>query len=141
MPAFCTISDHRRAFASFIQARKIIGQGIPGHSPAYRAKCGYDLQRRISKARAGDHLHHHENTTERLPVGLKKNRSLRASIIALVDAFEAMVHGRPYRSSLSIESALDELLKYRAHSSIQIVDAFAGWLSKKIRKLLSSLKS
>jgi len=90
-------------------------------------------------------LHHHEKYDgSGYPSGLKKEQiPLGASIIALVDAFEAMVHGRPYRSSLSIESALDELLKYRGTQfDPRIVDAFAGLASqKKFRKLLSSLKS
>ena len=90
-------------------------------------------------------LYHHEKYDgSGYPSGLKKEQiPLGARIIAVVDAVEAMVQGRPYRSSLSIDEALAELVK---HSSVQfdpkIVDAFVKLSSqKKFRKLLSSLKA
>lgn len=90
-------------------------------------------------------LHHHEKYDgSGYPSGLKKEQiPLGARIIAGVDAFEAMVQGRPYRSSLSVDAALDELVK---HSGSQfdpkIVSAFVKLASqKKFRKLLSLLKS
>jgi diguanylate cyclase (GGDEF)-like protein len=56
-------------------------------------------------------LHHHEwydgrgyphgLTAEEIPVG--------ARIVSIVDAYEAMVSGRPYREAISHEAALDEL--------------------------------
>ena len=90
-------------------------------------------------------LHHHEKYDgSGYPSGLKKEQiPLGARIIACVDAFEAMVQGRPYRSSLSIDRALDELIKYRGTQfDPKIVDAFVKLaFQKKFRKLLSSLKS
>ncbi len=90
-------------------------------------------------------LHHHEKYDgSGYPSGLKKEQiPLGARIIAGVDAFEAMVQGRPYRSSLSVDGALDELVK---HSGSQfdpkVVNAFVSLSSqKKFRKLLSLLKS
>jgi HD-GYP domain-containing protein (c-di-GMP phosphodiesterase class II) len=89
-------------------------------------------------------LYHHEKYDgSGYPSGLKKEQiPLGARIIACVDAFEAMVQGRPYRSSLSIDAALDELMKYRGTQfDPKIVDAFVRLTSqKKFRKLLSSLK-
>ena len=90
-------------------------------------------------------LHHHEKYDgSGYPSGLKKEQiPFGARIIAGVDAFEAMVQGRPYRSSLSVDAALDELVK---HSGSQfdpkVVTAFVSLASeKKFRKLLSLLKS
>jgi HD-GYP domain-containing protein (c-di-GMP phosphodiesterase class II) len=87
--------------------------------------------------------HHEKYDGSGYPAGLKKEQiPLGARIIACVDAFESMVQGRPYRSSLTIDGALNELIK---HSGTQfdpkIVDAFVKLASqKKFRKLLSSLK-
>jgi HD-GYP domain-containing protein (c-di-GMP phosphodiesterase class II) len=90
-------------------------------------------------------LYHHEKYDgSGYPSGLKKEQiPLGARIIACVDAFEAMVQGRPYRSSLSIDTALDELVKYRGSQfDPKIVDAFVTLSSqKKFRKLLSLLKT
>jgi HD-GYP domain-containing protein (c-di-GMP phosphodiesterase class II) len=90
-------------------------------------------------------LHHHEKYDgSGYPSGLKKEQiPLGARVLSVVDAFEAMVQGRPYRSSLSIDAARDELIK---NSGIQfdpkIVDAFVKLSSqKKFRKLLSLLKT
>jgi len=87
--------------------------------------------------------HHERYDGSGYPAGLKKEQiPLGARIIACVDAFESMVQGRPYRPSLSVDTALKELVK---HSSSQfdpkIVDAFVSLAcQKKFRKLLSSLK-
>ena len=90
-------------------------------------------------------LHHHEKYDgSGYPSGLKKEQiPLGARILSVVDAFEAMVQGRPYRSSLSIDAALDELVKCRGTQfDPKIVDVFVRLASqKKFRKLLSSLKS
>ena len=90
-------------------------------------------------------LHHHEKYDgSGYPSGLKKEQiPLGARIIACVDAFEAMVQGRPYRSSLSMDQALRELVKYSGSQfDPKIVDAFVRLASqKKFRKLLSSLKT
>ena len=90
-------------------------------------------------------LYHHEKYDgSGYPSGLKKEQiPLGARIIACVDAFEAMVQGRPYRSSLTIDAALAELVKFRGTQfDPKIVDAFVKLASqKKFRKLLSSLKA
>jgi len=90
-------------------------------------------------------LHHHERYDgSGYPSGLKKEQiPLGARIISVVDAFEAMVRGRPWRPSLTIDAALAELLK---NSGMQfdpkLVDAFHKLAAqKKFRKLLSLLKS
>ena len=88
-------------------------------------------------------LHHHEKYDgSGYPSGLKKEQiPLGARIIAGVDAFEAMVQGRPYRSSLSVDAALDELVKYSGTQfDPKVVNAFVSLASqKKFRKLLSLL--
>jgi HD-GYP domain-containing protein (c-di-GMP phosphodiesterase class II) len=90
-------------------------------------------------------LHHHEKYDgSGYPSGLKKEQiPLGARVIACVDAFEAMVQGRPYRSSLSVDAALDELVACRGSQfDPKVVDAFIKLsFQKKFRKLLSSLKS
>jgi len=74
-------------------------------------------------------LHHHEwydgrgyphgLTGQQIPVG--------ARIVAVADAYEAMVSGRPYRAAVSHESALQEL---RRHAGLQfdpeIVEQFVA---------------
>jgi HD-GYP domain-containing protein (c-di-GMP phosphodiesterase class II) len=90
-------------------------------------------------------LYHHEKYDgSGYPSGLKKEQiPLGARIIACVDAFDAMVQGRPYRPSLSIDAALGELVKNRGSQfDPKIVDVFVRLASqKKFRKLLSSLKT
>ena len=90
-------------------------------------------------------LHHHEKYDgSGYPSGFKKEQiPLGARVLSVVDAFEAMVQGRPYRSSLSIDAALDELVKYSGSQfDPKIVDAFVSLaFQKKFRKLLSSLKT
>lgn len=59
-------------------------------------------------------IHHHERYDGKgYPMGLKKNEiPLGARIIALADAFEAMICKRPYRGkSLSFEEAIKEIKK------------------------------
>jgi HD-GYP domain-containing protein (c-di-GMP phosphodiesterase class II) len=58
-------------------------------------------------------MHHHERYDGRgYPSRLKKGQiPIGARIMAVVDAFEAMVYGRPYRDRLNISSALKEIKK------------------------------
>jgi HD-GYP domain-containing protein (c-di-GMP phosphodiesterase class II) len=90
-------------------------------------------------------LHHHEKYDgSGYPSGLKKEQiPLGARIIACVDAFEAMVQGRPYRSSLSVDAALDELVKFSGSQfDPKVVNVFVHLASqKKFKKLLSLLKA
>jgi putative two-component system response regulator len=55
--------------------------------------------------------HHHERWDGRgYPDGLKgESIPLGARIVALVDAFDAMTHDRPYRRALSVDHAVHEL--------------------------------
>ncbi len=89
-------------------------------------------------------LYHHEKYDGTgYPSGLKKEQiPLGARLMAVVDAFEAMVQGRPYRKPLSIKDALDEI---KRNSGTQfdprIVNTFLRISRlKKIRKYLSLLK-
>ena len=90
-------------------------------------------------------LHHHEKYDgSGYPSGLKKEQiPLGARIIACVDAFEAMVQGRPYRSSLVVDEALKELERFSGSQfDPKVVNAFVHLSSqKKFRKLLSLLKA
>jgi len=56
-------------------------------------------------------LYHHEKYDGTgYPSGLKKEQiPLGARILAVVEAFEAMIRGRPYRKKVSIDKALEEL--------------------------------
>ena len=71
--------------------------------------------------------HHHEKWDGTgYPNGLKASEiPLGSRIIAVADAFEAMVADRIYRPSLGLEKALDELRAGRgSHFDPQVVDTF-----------------
>jgi len=59
--------------------------------------------------------HHHERFNGGgYPDGLRGERiPLGARIVAIADAYEAMVHGRPYQPAQAHESAADELVRLR----------------------------
>jgi len=59
-------------------------------------------------------LHHHEKFDGTgYPSRLKKSKiPIGARIMAVADAFDAMVYGRPYRERISAEDALEEIKKY-----------------------------
>jgi len=90
-------------------------------------------------------LHHHEKYDgSGYPSGLKKEQiPLGARVLSVVDAFEAMVQGRPYRSSLSVDAALEELIRFSGSQfDPKVVTAFVNLSSqKKFKKLLSLLKA
>jgi diguanylate cyclase (GGDEF)-like protein len=73
-------------------------------------------------------LHHHERYNGGgYPHGLRGNEiPIGARIVAVADAYHAMVHDRPYKAALSHEEALVEL---RRHAGTQfdpaVVDVFA----------------
>ena len=77
------------------------------------------------------------------PSGLKKEQiPFGARVMAIADAFEAMIQGRPYKKPLSISASLAEL---RQNSGTQfdpkIVEAFCELVrQKKFRKYLSLLR-
>ncbi|HEX2142713.1 MAG TPA: diguanylate cyclase [Candidatus Limnocylindria bacterium] len=74
-------------------------------------------------------LHHHERFNGGgYPHGLRGNEiPLGARIVAVADAYHAMIHDRPYKKALSHEAALDEL---RANAGTQfdpdVVEVFCS---------------
>jgi putative nucleotidyltransferase with HDIG domain len=73
-------------------------------------------------------LHHHEKYDGTgYPSRLKKRQiPLGARIMAVADAFEAMVYGRPYRERMDIFSALREIRKKSGTQfDPKVVEAFA----------------
>ncbi len=79
-------------------------------------------------------MHHHEKYNGMgYPSHLKKNKiPLGARIMAVADAFEAMVYGRPYRERMNINSAIKEIKKKSGTQfDPKIVEAFL----KVIRKI------
>jgi diguanylate cyclase (GGDEF)-like protein len=80
-------------------------------------------------------LHHHEWYDGRgYPHGLAGEEiPVGARIVAIADAYEAMVAGRPYRKAISHEAALQEL---RRHAGMQfdpaLVEAFAELFSERM---------
>ncbi len=89
-------------------------------------------------------LHHHEHYDgSGYPSGLKKEQiPLGARIIAVVDAFEAMLQPRPYRRALTVNQALVELKeKSGTQFDPKIVEIFLKLSrQKKFRNILSLLK-
>ncbi len=89
-------------------------------------------------------LYHHEKYDGTgYPSGLKKEQiPLGARIIAVADAFEAMTQGRPYRASVSVDTAIGEIRRNSgAQFDPKVVEAFLSLASqKKFRKFLSLLK-
>ena len=76
--------------------------------------------------------HHHEKWDGTgYPNGLKGGAiPLGSRIIAVADAFEAMVADRIYRPSLGLEKALDELRTGRgSHFDPQVVDTFLDMIA------------
>jgi len=76
--------------------------------------------------------HHHEKWDGTgYPNGLKGSAiPLGSRIIAVADAFEAMVADRIYRPSLGLEKALEELRTGRgSHFDPQVVDTFLDMIA------------
>ncbi len=72
-------------------------------------------------------LYHHEKWDgSGYPQGLKGEQiPLASRIISVLDAFDAMTHDRPYRKAVSVQQAMDELLKCSGtHFDPRIVDTF-----------------
>ncbi len=73
--------------------------------------------------------HHHERYDGAgYPDGLKgEDIPLISRIIAVADCYDAMISDRPYRSALSKEIAIDEIMKNKGSQfDPKIVDAFTG---------------
>jgi HD-GYP domain-containing protein (c-di-GMP phosphodiesterase class II) len=89
-------------------------------------------------------LHHHEkyNGTG-YPSRLKKRQiPIGARIMAVADAFEAMVYGRPYRERMDVASAIKEIKK-KANTQFdpKVVEAFLKAIkTKRIKKYLKNYK-
>jgi putative nucleotidyltransferase with HDIG domain len=87
-------------------------------------------------------MHHHEkyNGTG-YPSRLKKGQIPQgARIMAVADAFEAMVYGRPYRERMDIPSALKEIKKKSGTQfDPKIVDAFLKAIKKVNTKIYLKL--
>ncbi|MFX3674994.1 MAG: HD-GYP domain-containing protein [Paenisporosarcina sp.] len=77
--------------------------------------------------------HHERYDGKGYPYGLKENEiSLEASIVAVVDSFDAMTTKRVYRDALSIEEAIQEIVQGRGTQfNPVVVDAFLKLLHNK----------
>ena len=89
-------------------------------------------------------LYHHEKYDGTgYPSGLKKEQiPLGARVMALVDAFEAMLRGRPYKNKLSVAEAISEL---KCNSGTQfdpmVVEVFTELSQqKRFNRYLSAIK-
>lgn len=73
------------------------------------------------------------------PLGLKKDQIKKeATIISVVDAFDAMTSDRPYRKAMTIEEAIKELKKNAGSQFDQeVVDAFIIILEKEAKAQLN----
>lgn len=84
-------------------------------------------------------MHHHEKYDgSGYPSRLKKGQiPLGARIMAVADAFEAMVYGRPYRERVSYEYAVREIRnKSGTQFDPQVVDVFLRSAKKHYKKYL-----
>ncbi|UCD15596.1 MAG: HD domain-containing protein [Candidatus Omnitrophota bacterium] len=89
-------------------------------------------------------LHHHERYDGKgYPSRLKKEQiPLGSRILSVIDAFDAMFFGRPYKQRMDLESVENELKKQTGRQfDPKIVDAFLKILKRKnIRKYLQSFR-
>jgi len=88
-------------------------------------------------------LYHHERYDGTgYPSRLKKRQiPIGARIMAVADAFEAMVYGRPYRERMAVHSAIKEIKKKsQTQFDPKVVEAFLKAIrSIKMKKLLAKL--
>ncbi len=89
-------------------------------------------------------VHHHEKYDGTgYPSRLKKGQIPQgARIMAVADAFEAMVYGRPYRERMDIASAVKEIKKKSGTQfDPRVVEAFLKVIKKiKTKKYLQASK-
>lgn len=84
-------------------------------------------------------MHHHEKYNgSGYPSGLKKKQIPQgARIMAVADAFEAMVYGRPYRERMDTSSAIREIKKKsNTQFDPKVVEAFLKVVKNKYKKYL-----
>ena len=77
------------------------------------------------------------------PSGLKKEQiPLGARILSVVEAFEAMIRGRPYRQRLTADAALEEIKKNSGTQfDPKVVKIFQDlYKQKKFRNYLRKIK-
>lgn len=74
--------------------------------------------------------HHERFDGTGYPYGLKGNEiSLEAAIVAVVDSFDAMITNRVYRTALTIDEAIQEIVQGRGTQFHPVVvDAFLNLL-------------
>lgn len=90
---------------------------------------GFDIMSRVDGLRdvvAGMRYHHERWDGKGYPLGLKGEEiPLIARVIAVADAYDAMVSTRPYRKGLDSKIAYDEIVKHRGTQfDPRVVDAF-----------------
>ena len=81
-------------------------------------------------------LHHHEwHNGQGYPHGIKGEAiPLFAAIIAIADSYDAMTTSRPYRTGLTVEVAIEEIIRCRdTQFNPQIADYFVAALQRQIR--------
>jgi HD-GYP domain-containing protein (c-di-GMP phosphodiesterase class II) len=86
-------------------------------------------------------IHHHERYDGHgYPSGLKSDDiPLGARILAVADAFEAMLSKRPYRRKLSISQAVAEIVKFSGEQfDPVVVDAFVRVIRRSKNKIFKS---
>jgi HD-GYP domain-containing protein (c-di-GMP phosphodiesterase class II) len=88
-------------------------------------------------------MHHHERYDGTgYPSRLKKGQiPIGARIMAVADAFEAMVYGRPYRERIRVASAIKEIKKKsQTQFDPRVVEAFLRVIkTRKMKKILAKL--
>ena len=90
---------------------------------------GFDIMKRVESLKdvmGGMRFHHERWDGKGYPLGLKGEEiPLIARIIAVADAYDAMVSTRPYRKGLPAKIAYEEILKYKGiQFDPHVVDAF-----------------
>ncbi len=107
-------------------------------------KKGVDILRNLQALRPVIPIimyHHEKYDGSGYPSGLKKRQiPLEARILTIIDAFDAMLFGRPYKKRLSLEKTIQELKKNKGTQfDPKVVEAFVKTLKKKdIKKHLKA---
>lgn len=103
-----------------MQSHTTVGEKILGNSRYYAEA------RRIARS------HHERFDGSGYPDGLKgKEIPLSARIVAVVDVFDALTSGRPYKAAWSVSEALKEIKRIAGtHLDADIVDVFANAIAE-----------